>query len=91
MPTYTYRCQLCGTVSEHYVSVANRLDPQECEQPGCEGRADFEFCPPHDTEPREVREQGVIHDERQLPKNWRDQGTTRREGGMGRTLYFDQK
>jgi hypothetical protein len=91
VPTYCYRCQLCGEVSEHYVPMQDRHEPQECLQPYCEGRADFEFCPPHDTSPMELREHGPIFTEKQLERGWRDKGTTGREGGAGKFMTFDQK
>lgn len=85
MPTYAYRCTLCDNVTDHYVTLAQRLDPQVC--PSCEGRADFEFAPPRG-EPPQVRERGPIMSERDLPRGWREKGTTGLEGGAGKKLYF---
>lgn len=37
MPTYDYRCQQCGSVTEALVKIADRDNPQAC--PECAGKA----------------------------------------------------
>ncbi len=90
MPIYEYKCRLCGKAADHVVSHhRNRLETQAC--PSCEGPAEYEpsLAGTHYGGETLVGEGRLIRSEKQLESGWRDQGTTRREGGAGRTLYFD--
>lgn len=38
MPVYEYRCQKCGSTSEHLRPMSDRNLPAPCQAPGCDGQ-----------------------------------------------------
>lgn len=86
---YEYRCQLCGVITEHHVKMANRYERQDCLACKGEGSAEFTIAtaPAMGTE-KPVGDSRVIKSERQLPKNWRNEGTTGKPGGVGTKAIF---
>jgi len=99
MPVYSYECEACGEVTNHCVPYADRENPQDC--PCCEAPEAARYvcvrggiCTTMNAV-RPRRDDGrIIWDEREVHaasdegENWRDEGTNRRPGGAGRTLYF---
>ena len=88
MPIYEYHCQLCGEISDHHVPMDSRLERQDC--PSCNefDCAEFRVTAPLIGTERLHGESRVIHTEKQLPKHWRDEGTTGKPGGAGRKIHF---
>jgi len=93
VPTYTYRCELCGEDQDAFVPYEQRFDSQPCE--GCHvGQAVYQFPAPMLGAEQKRGDGRLIFDERQVEsekgKRWRDEGTTGRPGGGGDKLIFDQ-
>lgn len=89
MPVYTYRCELCGEEKDALVPYGQRLEAQPCD--ACHlGNAVYQFpCAMLGTEQKRG-DRRIIRDERELGSRWRDQGTTGKPGGAGKSLFFDQ-
>ena len=86
MPLYEYRCKDCGETADHVVPIAQRNDPIAC--PSCKGESELLVSAPIIGTEVLRGDSRIIKDERQLPQNWRDEGTTGKPGGAGRTIYF---
>ena len=97
MPIYSYHCELCDAESDLQVKYEQRLDPQPCARPGCPGMATYKPSAPLVGTGRIRGDRRLITDERQViadrGADWRDQGTTGREGGAGAKgrIFLDLK
>lgn len=89
VPTYSYSCKVCGVETDHVIPYDNRLEPQDCPSCGREASAEYRCPMAMIGSERKRGDSRLIRDERELGNdNWRDEGTTRLEGGAGKKLYF---
>lgn len=92
MPLYLYVCEACKSPNEAFRSYDLRNRAVKCSE--CGGRAVYTIAAPMLGSERPSRDPAkrVIVSEKQVEakhgKNWRDAGTTGREGGVGRKKIF---
>jgi putative FmdB family regulatory protein len=90
MPVYEYACEKCGLVFDRVRPYADREFFIKC--PECGGWGQYQVAAPLIGTGRVRGDKRLIWNEAQVVSDkgadWRDEGTTRREGGVGRTLYF---
>lgn len=90
---YDLRCESCGAVTEHVLRMANRNQSQDCPECGRERTAHLELSPVHvkgysRPATRAIFDEREIADSSPAGHRWREEGTTGREGGAGRKLFF---
>ncbi len=92
---YDYRCSLCGAVTDHHSRIADRFDRQDCSECGRPACCELDMsvsAPTIGTERRQGRSK-IIYSEKQVAQesplgaNWRNEGTTGKEGGAGKKIY----
>lgn len=89
---YQYACDACGALTETQRPYAERERSQTCG--GCGQAAAYQICAPHvQMHDRRVHpNKRAIFSEKEVEaeygKEWRKEGTTRKEGGAGRRTYF---
>ena len=92
MPIYSYKCQLCGNAFDEHRKIADRHDQPPCPDDKCPGVGELQMSAPMHTIAPPKGDKRIIWADRQVEsshgKDWRDKGTTRREGGIGRTTHF---
>jgi hypothetical protein len=89
---YEFECSLCADCREHHRKLADRFDKPDCEKCGGEACCERVMSAPHYHGERIVGDKRIIHSEREVVAergpNWRDEGTTGKEGGAGKKLHF---
>lgn len=86
MPVYEYHCVACGKTEDHVRPYEYRLDPLECRS--CRGTMVYRFAGTvHQAGEIKRGDNRFIWSEKQLDRDWRNEGVTG-PGGAGKTLYF---